>query len=130
MCQLEGQLQKLRWTSGAQSSSVRDCSTVEHYKVVAREIEEELRLLDKELQTLNELDRIVFTEEVVNNLDKALMEHMDTKALQNLSMQSITKRSKRPKGSKCSTDGSSISTSFRSRSNSSTTASVGTSYDL
>merc|ERR1719265_1317674 len=77
MCQLEEQLQKLQWTSGAQSSSVGDRSTVEHYEAVAKEIEEELRLLDKELQTLNELDKVFFTEEMVNNLDKALMEHMD-----------------------------------------------------
>jgi len=49
MRQLEEQLQKLRWTSGAQSSSIRDCSIVQHYEAVAGEIEEELRLLHKAL---------------------------------------------------------------------------------
>lgn len=115
MSQLEVQLQKLRWASGAQSSAVRDRSTVGHYEVVAREIEEELRLLDKELQTLNELDKdhkVFFTEEMLSNLDKALMEHMDTNGLGYFCMKS----SKQPIFN-------------RSPSNTSTTASLATSAE-
>lgn len=115
MSQLEVQLQKLRWTSGAHGSAVRDRSIVGHYEVVAREIEEELRLLDKELQTLNELDKehkVFYTEEMLSNLDKALLEHMDTKGLGNFGMKS----SKRPIFN-------------RSPSNTSTTASLATSAE-
>eukprot|EP00746_Dinoflagellata_sp_MGD_P085522 gnl/MRDRNA2_/MRDRNA2_33848_c0_seq2.p1 gnl/MRDRNA2_/MRDRNA2_33848_c0~~gnl/MRDRNA2_/MRDRNA2_33848_c0_seq2.p1 ORF type:complete len:216 (-),score=52.84 gnl/MRDRNA2_/MRDRNA2_33848_c0_seq2:768-1415(-) len=93
MCQLEGQLQKLQWTIGAQSSCVRDRSTVEHYETVAREIEDERRLLEKQLQSLNELDKVFSTKEMASNLDKALMEHMDTKSMQNICMRSMTKSS-------------------------------------